>query len=277
MSSTRSVKSPGVWGADASTSIPASPLAGVSYRNTGITSGQTRGGWPFDTLVDSAKFNEMLYRYTSLLDVIDRQGVLGWSNQVDYTVPALAWGSDGALYRCLLASGPGSTVRDPVSAPAGYWEPLPTASGDVGDVKYAARSTPPAGWLKANGAAVSRTTYAALFSVIGTTYGAGDGASTFNLPDLRGIFMRGLDDGRGIDPGRALGSYQDHQSNSLAAVDQSPQVYSGGGQNVPTDGNYTGWISTGEEGVQPNQALRFRLAGVETRPRNVALLAVIKY
>lgn len=131
MSSTRSVKSPGVWGADASTSIPASPLAGVSYRNTGITSGQTRGGWPFDTLVDSAKFNEMLYRYTSLLDVLDRQGVLGWSDQVDYAVPALAWGSDGAMYRCLLASGPSSTVRDPVSAPAGYWEQVTPAGASV--------------------------------------------------------------------------------------------------------------------------------------------------
>lgn len=131
MSSTRSVKSPGVWGADASTSIPASPLAGVSYRNTGITPGQTRGGWPFDTLVDSAKFNEMLYRYTSLLDAIDRQGVLGWSDQVDYTVPALAWGSDGALYRCLLASGPSSTARDPVSAPAGYWDQVTPAGASV--------------------------------------------------------------------------------------------------------------------------------------------------
>jgi len=46
--------------------------------------------------------------------------------------------------------------------------------------------TAPAGWLLANGSAVSRTTYAGLFSAIGTTYGAGDGSTTFNLPDMKG-------------------------------------------------------------------------------------------
>ena len=75
-----------------------------------------------------------------------------------------------------------------------------------GTVFHFAGQTAPAGWLKANGAAVSRTAYAALFAAIGTTYGAGDGRSTFNLPDLRGEFIRGWDDGRGIDRGRALGS-----------------------------------------------------------------------
>jgi hypothetical protein len=143
MSSTRSVKSPGVWGADASTSIPPSPLAGVAYRNTALTTGQTRGGWAFDTLVDSAKFNETMFRYGSLLDILDNQGVLGWSDQVDYAVPALVWGSDGALYRCLLASGPSSTVRDPVSAPAGYWDVLAQAG--------AAASKTANGWLKLPG------------------------------------------------------------------------------------------------------------------------------
>jgi phage-related tail fiber protein len=77
-----------------------------------------------------------------------------------------------------------------------------------GAVMHFARTTAPAGWLKANGAAVSRTAYAALFAALGTTFGAGDGFNTFNLPDLRGEFLRGLDDGRGVDAGRALGSAQ---------------------------------------------------------------------
>ena len=66
----------------------------------------------------------------------------------------------------------------------------------------------PAGFLLANGAAVSRSSYANLFAAIGTTYGAGDGSTTFNLPDARGVFLRGLDNGRGLDSGRSLGSYQ---------------------------------------------------------------------
>lgn len=80
--------------------------------------------------------------------------------------------------------------------------------GPAGMVAHFASSTAPDGWLKANGATISRTSYAALFARIGTTYGAGDGATTFKLPDLRGEFIRGWDDGRGVDPGRAFGSAQ---------------------------------------------------------------------
>lgn len=68
----------------------------------------------------------------------------------------------------------------------------------------------PVGYLLANGASLSRTTYAQLFGVIGTTYGNAD-ASTFNIPDLRGEFLRGLDNGRGIDSGRNLGTFQNWQ------------------------------------------------------------------
>jgi len=71
-----------------------------------------------------------------------------------------------------------------------------------------ARSTAPTGWLAANGAAVSRTTFADLFLAIGTTFGVGNGSTTFNLPDLRGEFIRGLDAGRGVDVNRQLGSAQ---------------------------------------------------------------------
>lgn len=71
------------------------------------------------------------------------------------------------------------------------------------------KSTPPAGALERNGAAISRTTYADLFAVIGTTYGAGNGTTTFNIPDDRGLSTRYWDNGRGLDPGRVFGSYQD--------------------------------------------------------------------
>lgn len=62
----------------------------------------------------------------------------------------------------------------------------------VGSVIATARSSAPAGWLVCDGSAVSRTTYSALFAAIGTTYGAGDESTTFNLPDLRGRSITGL-------------------------------------------------------------------------------------
>ena len=79
----------------------------------------------------------------------------------------------------------------------------------------------PAGWLLCDGTAVSRTTYAALFAAIGTLWGAGDGVTTFNLPDARGQFLRGLDRGRGVDPGRTMGS---NQLGTLVVSD--PSAYS---------------------------------------------------
>jgi len=61
----------------------------------------------------------------------------------------------------------------------------------------------PTGWLLCDGSAVSRTTYAGLFTAIGTVHGSGDGASTFNLPDYRGRFLRGVDGAAGNDPDAA--------------------------------------------------------------------------
>src|SRR5690606_27390333 len=70
---------------------------------------------------------------------------------------------------------------------SGAWQPfLP-----VGVVVPFAGATAPTGWLFCHGQAVSRTTYASLFALIGTTYGAGNGSSTFNLPDLRQRFILG--------------------------------------------------------------------------------------
>lgn len=75
-----------------------------------------------------------------------------------------------------------------------------SGSGVIGMVAPFALAAP-AGWLECDGTAVNRTTYAALFSYLGTAYGIGDGATTFNLPDLRGEFIRGFDNGAGNDSG----------------------------------------------------------------------------
>lgn len=70
----------------------------------------------------------------------------------------------------------------------------------VGTIISSMSVSTPAGYLYCDGSAVSRTTYAALFAVMGTSVGAGDGSTTFNIPALRGVFLRGQDDGAGIDP-----------------------------------------------------------------------------
>ncbi|MCR4299980.1 MAG: tail fiber protein, partial [Sulfuricaulis sp.] len=138
--------------------------------------------------------------------------------------------------------------------------------GTTGQMAYFAMNTAPTGWLKANGAAVSRTTYAALFAAIGTTFGAGDGTTTFNLPDQRGEIIRGWDDGRGVDSGRVFGSWQADEFRSHSHAESgyiglvAYEAIASSGADVRIGTRQTG--ATG---------------GAETRMRNVAHLACIKY
>lgn len=119
----------------------------------------------------------------------------------------------------------------------------------AGEIFYTARSTAPPGSLRANGAAISRTAYAALFAVIGTTYGGGDGFNTFNLPDLRGEFLRGLDDGRGVDANRTLGSSQSGQisSHTHGASSDAQGSHSHSGR-VDAQGNHAHTGKTSSDG-----------------------------
>jgi len=78
----------------------------------------------------------------------------------------------------------------------------------VGAILPMAAPSLPAGFLECNGATLKRAEYPALFSLIGTTYGAGDSTTTFTIPDLRGAFVRGWDNGRTIDNARAFANTQ---------------------------------------------------------------------
>lgn len=90
----------------------------------------------------------------------------------------------------------------------GTWVDVASATVDpntilpAGIVSPYAGSTAPTGYLLCDGSAINRTTYARLFSAISTTYGTGDGSTTFNLPDLRGRVVAGLDNMGGTDAGR---------------------------------------------------------------------------
>lgn len=164
---------------------------------------------------------------------------------------------------------------------------LGTSSIPVGMSIMHAGTTAPPGFLKENGAAVSRTAYAALFAEIGTTHGAGDGATTFNVPDSRGEFFRGLDDGRGVDSGRTIGAAQGGQNLSHAhGVYDPSHAHSGaefGGSNNFTPGGSGGQFRLAGAGGVYNTAGSatgigiYADGGTEARPRNVARLACIKY
>ena len=84
----------------------------------------------------------------------------------------------------------------------------------VGTIQSHSANTAPSGWLICDGSPISRTTYSDLYSIVGTTWGSGDGSTTFAIPDLRGWFMRGLNGGSGNDPDAASRSGGDNVGSS---------------------------------------------------------------
>ena len=161
----------------------------------------------------------------------------------------------------------------------------------------------PAGTLYCSGATVSRTTYAALWSAIGTNWGYGDGSTTFHLPDFRGRFPRGVDGGAGRDPdansrtasntggntGSNVGSVQtDIYGSHTHGGDiypTSPNVYYASGGAVASSGNYVvvthdsstksgpgAWLGSHDHGFSI-----YSSGGSETRPENANVYYLIYY
>lgn len=141
----------------------------------------------------------------------------------------------------------------------------------AGAIMPFAMNSAPSGWLAANGDAVSRSTYAALFSAIGTTHGSGDGSTTFNLPDLRGIFVRGS--GSQTISGKTYNkTFANKEQDALIShthdvsdTDFAMQGGSGAGRNIVSGG-----ITRTTTNQQP-------AGDTETRPANIALLYCIKF
>ena len=212
------------------------------------------------------------------------------SSNVTFTLPA----ADGSNGQMLQTNGSGALSFTTVQG-------VPS-----GAVFCIAVASVPSGYLECNGAAVSRTTYAALFAVIGTAYGTGNGSSTFNLPDLRGEFIRGFDNGRGVDSGRSIASSQSEQNkqhNHSASSSSSVSPSSHGHTSTKLDNNRVfGFKQTGanQDGDtspygSPGTIPGFNISnlvnnttlsvststsianeGGENRPRNIAMMYVIK-
>lgn len=160
----------------------------------------------------------------------------------------------------------------------------------VGTIITVAKDTAPTGYLKANGALVSRTTYDALFASIGTTFGVGNGSTTFAIPDLRGYFQRAWDDGRGIDTGRVFGSNQadtylnhSHSGSTDSQGNHSHTVPAG--SSMTGNNDFATSLASGGTKLTSNAGAHTHTVtvatsttgGAETRPKNIALLYCIKY
>lgn len=175
---------------------------------------------------------------------------------------------------------------------------------DVGTVAAFAMASAPTGWLAADGSAVSRTTYSGLFTAIGTTWGAGNGSTTFNVPDLRGAFVRGSgshgssnDAGGTAFGGQSVGGYQNDQMQKITGLVTHGYGNNGAGllkrtsntgafaavtmtsssqlvQNVAYSTTYM--HSSGFDSADSTNSRASSTTGGETRPFNAAMLFCIK-
>jgi len=204
----------------------------------------------------------------------------------------------------------GSKLADDSVALAKLVTAVQQALIPAGAVQAFAMNSAPTGWLAANGSNVSRSTYAALFSAIGTTYGAGDGSTTFALPDLRGYFVRGSGtNSDGIASGTFAAkqaaamlnhthtgttgtesAFHSHAQTGTFNLSSQAVLAGGSGANITTGGGGYGPVTTptvtisGSTGTQsafhthsvttgnPSAG-----GGTETRPSNIALLYCIKF
>jgi microcystin-dependent protein len=178
----------------------------------------------------------------------------------------------------------------------------------TGSVFCMAVATVPSGYLECNGQTLSRSTYAALFAIIGTQYGAPSG-STFKVPDLRGEFIRGFDNGRGVNPNRSIGSLegddnklhnhgidfytQNHTlTGTVANISESYEVSgtasgvfskgAGSAARTPITSDVSGAGSFSFNGTHNHHVIGATqnsggdgIQG-ESRPRNIAMMYIIK-
>lgn len=214
---------------------------------------------------------------------LDTRGKVKWAQIAD--IPDATTEQKGVVQLAGEVSDSADKALTPKAAQTALQQACPP-----GQVAFFAGRNAPQGWLKADGAAVSRTLYANLFAAIGTTYGTGDGLTTFNLPDLRGEFVRGYDESGTVDKGRVLGSKQ-----GSAVGEHSHPVGNITGNNDDAAfirGNWSGnnQYQTQQINGEANRNVSHQRAdgnlitgGVvianqtgDTRPRNIALLACIK-
>ena len=180
-----------------------------------------------------------------------------------------------------VINNPGNhPFSDQVSGITGLITTLDNGLTPPGTITAFAGNTIPVGWKICDGSAISRTSYDGLFTAIGIKWGQGDGSSTFNLPDLRGRFLRGVDGSAGNDPdanartalyiggniGNNVGSYQ---SDELKAHKHNYNGWYGPSGNPAT--------GTGGNGNTTSISIESTsTGGTETRPKNAYVIYIIK-
>ena len=216
-----------VWAQKAYSNIPEVPIVGMPYRRADLPDSNIKAGQPYGYIYDDATYNQILYLLTSLWKSMCENGGMPWQKGQVYQQGALCI-HNGILYMALAeipigvdaepsksaywydlspypftgntvsADGKLGLVPKPTKGQQEYYlkstgdwtkYPSPFPTGSI--IAYAGKKAPSSDWLYCDGSTIKRSDYKALFAVIGTKYGAGDGTTTFKIPDLRNRVLEG--------------------------------------------------------------------------------------
>ena len=239
------------------------------------------------------EFNTLSYVATSQIAYLQQEGIAEYHAETEYHQNSIVKESGTSnLYVSLVNNNTGNAVNS--GGDNAFWKfagdllSLVSAQVPVGTINAFASQVVPANYLECDGSTLSTSQFNDLFNVIGYTYG-GNGAS-FNIPDLRGEFIRGWDNGRGIDSGRTFGGlqldqFQGHKhSKQIGTTVDSDDLGDGGAGSWNSDNaqdktftasdnlNFITNQVTVTDGVNGTPR-----TGSETRSRNVALKYIIRF
>lgn len=216
--------------------------------------------------------NLVIESVTSNMDIIFKGSLAG--------VPTEVMRIDGSAGTLLMNSKKIQGVAaSTANGEAAIYEQV-VAAAPPGVISAYSSTSAPSGWLLCDGSAVSRTTYAALYAIIGITAGQGDGSTTFNVPDFRGRFLRGRDAAQARDPdaaGRTAMATGGQTGDNLFSIQGSAFAAHTHTQEVHNDTGGNGdFIKANGSNLRTTVTSSSTGASTETRPINAYVQYIIK-
>jgi len=228
-------------------------------------------GWAAETIANNRPaledFNALDFLAFYQLCYLFQAGVPEWDAETTYYIGSIVNNGTGVLYKSLANDNLNNAVTDATKWALVNPDPVTAITGEV-RMWGGTIADVPEGWLFCNGAEVSRSTYAALFSAIGVQYGAGNGSSTFNLPDMRNYFPVGAN----ADSDGAAKATSNFDTTAYKTKTECNQFYitndtpSGGGGAALNNAYFNGKTNRGDSAGR-----------VASYPNYVAFAFIIKY
>ena len=164
----------GQWAKGAQTNIPTPPVPGIAYRNAGLTTADIEGGQAYDKVYDSARYNQVDFLTTGIVQAVEQYGILPWSSLTNYPASGICMGLDGVIYQALQPSGPNNGGAQPTNNAAFWKHAIAQQQMDpVGGFRFFEDEMPRPGYVECNAGVVTdfSTRYPQMAAYLETPWG----------------------------------------------------------------------------------------------------------